>query len=431
LRKKTQLLISNGILSLLLISSFIISVSSAKLTVEFNRAFGGSKSDVAYRVIQTSDGGYALVGQTSSYGAGLTDAWLVKVDSEGNLLWNKTYGGPSDDTASCILQTADSGFILAGLTASFGSGGSDYWLVKTDSQGKMQWNKTFGGAKNDLATYAAQTSDGGFVLVGWEESFGAGGEDIWLIKTDANGGMQWSKTYGGALNDEAYFVAQIGDGGFALVGDTASFSSTQNALFIKTDPEGNLIWNKTYGGEGIEAWQSLLQLDDGYVLGGWTSSFGAGSMDAWLMKTDQGGNALWNMTFGGQFDDAAYSMIKADDGGYALAGSNRASASAPLDFWLIKTDADGTLQLEQTFGGDFDDVTYSLIQAGDKGFVMAGESAFSTGGDKDALLVKTSPSQVTAEPTPFLTLPLIALITAIIVILLLAVIYIVRKRKPT
>jgi predicted secreted protein len=221
LTRKRKYLCLIALLSLLLISSFIGSGSSAKLTLEFSRTFGGPKSDVAYRVIQTSDGGYALAGQTSSYGAGLTDAWLVKADSAGNMEWNKTFGGPSDDTASCIVQTADSGFILAGLTVSFGAGGSDFWLLKTDSQGNMQWNKTFGGAKNDLATYIAQSSDGGFALVGWEESFGAGGEDIWLIKTNANGDAQWNKTYGGSLNEEAYFVAQTDDGGYALVGGTS------------------------------------------------------------------------------------------------------------------------------------------------------------------------------------------------------------------
>jgi predicted secreted protein len=427
LTRKRKYLCLIALLSLLLISSFIGSGSSAKLTLEFSRTFGGPKSDVAYRVIQTSDGGYALAGQTSSYGAGLTDAWLVKADSVGNMEWNKTFGGPSDDTASCIIQTADSGFILAGLTASFGAGGSDFWLLKTDSQGNMQWNKTFGGAKNDLATYIAQTSDGGFALVGWEESFGAGGEDIWLIKTNANGDAQWNKTYGGSLNEEAYFVAQTGDGGYALVGDTASASSTEDALIIKTDPDGNLMWNKTYGEAGIDAMQLLVQIGNGYVLGGWTSSFGAGSTDAWLMETDHEGNALWNVTFGGQFDDAAYCMVKADDGGFALAGSTRSSAAAMLDFWLIKVDSNGTLQLDQTFGGDFDDVAYSLVQAGDKGFVLAGESAVSASGDKDALLVKTLSSQATAEPTPFPTLPLIAAIAIIVAVLLLAAIYFFRR----
>lgn len=429
--KKARLLFLSVFLVSLLIFCSINSVGyCAVSTGEFSRVFGGSKSDVAYRVIQTKDGGYALAGQTSSYGAGLTDAWLVKTDSTGNLEWNKTYGGPSDDTVSCLLQSDDSGFMLAGLTASFGAGGSDFWLIKTDSNGNMAWNKTYGGSKNDLATSIIKTADGGYAVAGWEESFGAGGEDFWLIKINANGDMQWNKTYGGSLNDEAFCVIQTRDGGYALAGDTASASSTEDAWFVKTDSNGNVQWNQTYGQTGIDAMLSVVQLnDDAYVLGGWTSSFGAGSTDAWLLKTGSNGNMLWNRTYGGLLDDTAYSMVKVDDGGFALAGSTRVSANASLDFWLIRADSNGELQFNKTYGEAFDDVAYSLIQTSDKAFVLTGETGVSANGNKDALLVKTIPNQVIPESTLSQILLLIVVLAVILAITLIATIYVIRHRK--
>jgi predicted secreted protein len=429
-KKAKTLFLTIFLVSLLIFSYINGSGVSAASTGEFIRAFGGAKSDVAYRVIQTKDGGYALAGQTSSYGAGLTDAWLVKTDSNGNLEWNKTYGGPSDDTVSCIIQTSDSGFILSGLTFSFGSGGSDFWVIKTDSNGNAQWNKTYGGQKNDFASYIIKNVDGGYAVVGWETSFGSGGEDVWLIKIDANGNMQWNKTYGGLFNDEAFCVIQTSDGGYAITGDTASASNTEDAWFVKTDSNGNMQWNQTYGQTGIDAVLSVVQLnDDAYVLGGWTSSFGAGSTDAWLIKTTSNGSMLWNTTYGGLFDDTTYSMVKVDNGGFALAGSTRVSANASLDFWLVKADSNGELQFNKTYGEAFDDVAYSIIQTSDKAFVLTGETGVSANANKDALLVKTIPNQAIPESTLTQILPLIGVLAVILAIILLATIYVIRHRK--
>ncbi|MFX0062339.1 MAG: hypothetical protein ACFFC7_09150 [Candidatus Hermodarchaeota archaeon] len=190
----------------------------------WSQTYGGVGYDYAYALIQTPDGGYALAGTTTSYGAGSIDCWLVKTDSNGIPQWNQTYGGGEDDSARALIQTTDGGYILAGRTGSFGAGGYDYWLVKTDSQGIPQWDRTYGGAKNDSASALLLTTDGRYALAGETSSYGARDLDWWLVKTDSNGIMQWNQTYGGVEFDAASALIQTTDGGYALAGNTGSYS---------------------------------------------------------------------------------------------------------------------------------------------------------------------------------------------------------------
>jgi hypothetical protein len=305
----------------------------------WNKTYGGTGDDTAYSVVQTGDGGYALAGYTYSFGAGGNDFWLVKTDASGNQQWNKTYGGTSDDWAYSVIQTGDQGYALAGVT--YGFGPWDSWLVKTDSSGNQQWNKTYGGTSQDWALSVVQTGDGGYALAGYTYSFGAGGNDFWLVKTDASGNQQWNKTYGGTSDDWAYSVIQTGDQGYALAGVTYGFGPWDSWL-VKTDSSGNQQWNKTYGGTSQDWALSVVQTGDGgYALAGYTYSFGAGGNDFWLVKTDASGNQQWNKTYGGTSNDAAYSIVKTGDGGYALAGSTYSYGAGGYDFWLVKTDSAG------------------------------------------------------------------------------------------
>jgi len=202
---------------------------------EWNKTYGGTKDDYAWALVQTNDGGYALTGSTNSY----SDSWLVKTDANGDIHWNKTYGGTGDDETYALVQTSDGGYALAGLTTSFGVGNMVPWLVKTDATGSMQWNKTYGGTSNDAAYSVVQTSDGGYALAGLTRSFGAGSTDFWLVKTDAAGSMQWNKTYGGTGDDEANALVQTGDGGYALAGYTDSFGAgSRDFWLVKIGPEG-------------------------------------------------------------------------------------------------------------------------------------------------------------------------------------------------
>ena len=271
-------------------------------TEEFNKTYGGADTeeggsvlegvDDAESVVETSDGGFALAGGSYSFGAGSQDAWLIKTDSNGNVEFNKTYGGILFDTAEAVIETSDGGFALAGKTESFSGGFSDLWLIKTDSNGNEQFNKTYGGPKSDFARSMVETSDNGFALAGYTQSFSTGGsfdEDAWLIKTDRFGTEQFNVTFGGADEDVLSSMVQTSDGGFALAGDTESFSSGgSDAWLIKTNASGNVEINETFGGAANDDAASVVQTSDGdFALAGLTESFDA-SFDAWLLKLSPG-----------------------------------------------------------------------------------------------------------------------------------------------
>ncbi|MCK4393021.1 hypothetical protein KAX17_08960, partial [Candidatus Bipolaricaulota bacterium] len=178
-----------------------------------------------YSVQQTSDGGYILFGGTGSYGAGDGDFWLIKTDAHGNKEWERTFGGSESNWGWSAQQTSDGGYILLGCTESYGAGDGDFWLIKTDAQGNKQWQKTFGGSEDDQGHSVHQTSDGGYMFLGYTESYGAGSADFWLIKTDSQGNKQWDRTFGGSEDDGSISVQQTEDGGYILLGCTSSYGA--------------------------------------------------------------------------------------------------------------------------------------------------------------------------------------------------------------
>jgi predicted secreted protein len=191
--------------------------SSEPPVLEWDRTYGGADHDGAYCLVQTDDGGYALAGYTLSFGAGSYDIWLVKTDSVGNMQWNQTYGGAREEGVHSLVQTGDGGYVLAGTTESFGAGGYDFWLVKTYANGSHQWNQTYGGTQDDAALSMIRTEpDGGYALAGKTRSFGAGAEDFWLVKTDSNGNMEWNQTYGEAYDDWAFALLVTYEWGFLV-----------------------------------------------------------------------------------------------------------------------------------------------------------------------------------------------------------------------
>jgi parallel beta-helix repeat protein len=258
---------------------------------QWNKTYGGTGNDYARSMIQTSDEGYAITGETRSFGlnpepnVGAGDFWLVKTDSMGNEKWSKTYGGTDYDSASSVRQTSDGGYIIAGSTGSFGAGAWDAWLVKTDASGNMLWNKTYGGADYDGASSAVQTSDGGYAFAGYTYSFSGGSYDLWLVKTNATGHKEWDKTYGGPYGDEAKSLQRTKDNGYVIVAYTQSSEASPGDLWlIKTDANGEIVWNKTYGGDRADMGCSIEQTSDGgYVVAGYTDSFG-NETKAWLIK---------------------------------------------------------------------------------------------------------------------------------------------------
>jgi hypothetical protein len=315
---------------------------------EWTRTYGTvDNHDEARSLIQTDDCGYAMFGFTRHYTSGWVyteDFWLVKTDPAGNVEWNRTYGAPTCmhlESGQSMVQTDDGGYALAGYLSHEGNPPTDYdlWLVKTDSTGNMQWNHTYGGADHDFAYSVVQTGDGEYVIAGYTDSYGAGNRDVWLIKTDSDGSIIWHQTYGGTEMDWGSSVVRTIDGGYAIAGRTRSFGAGDYDFWlIRTDSDGEVIWNQTYGGMQIDEAHSLVQTNDGgYALLGRTNSFG--TCNYWLVKTDSLGNMQWNQTYGGELSQIGYAVVQTVDGGYAMAGYSNYYISPSygvVDFWLVK-----------------------------------------------------------------------------------------------
>jgi hypothetical protein len=363
--------------------------SVAGVSTGWSKTYGGTGNDASEDVILTADGGYAMAGWTSSSGAGGNDAWLVKTDSFGNVQWNKTYGGASTDYCYSVYQTVDGGYLMIGYTQSFGAGGRDGWLVKTDASGNMQWNKTYGTPGQELLFSLVMASDGGYLLKGTSPSGG------WIIKTDANGNMQWNQTIVTPYGRWLYTAIQTSDGGYAFAASNTTQAGTQisDAILIKTDSSGDIQWTKAYGGAAVDVGWGLVQTKDGgYAMSGFTFSFGAGGQDGWLIKTDVNGNMQWNKTYGGTADDSLQVIVLTSDGGFAIAGKTLSFGGGNLDMWLVKTDSYGNVQWSKTFGGPGDDSGPDgnhVLQTADGGYVIAGTTTSFGAGGQDFYLVKT------------------------------------------
>ena len=357
----------------------------------WEKTFGGPFADDAGICIQeTFDRGYIIAGWTRSFGMGNHDVYLIKTNCLGSLEWYKTFGGSRSDGACSVQQTSDGGYIIAGWTASFGAGARDVYLIKTDSAGNKEWERTFGGTGTDLGWSVQQTSDGGYIVAGYTASFGNGLDDMYVIRTDSLGTEIWSKTFGGNEGDQAYSVDQTADGGYVVAGYAQSFGAVYEDVYIvKTDADGNEVWSKTFGGGGSEVGFSVQDTwDGGYIVAGWTSTYGAGG-DAYLLKIDSEGNLLWDRTFGGTRTDGARSVRETSDGGYVIAGWTQSYGAGSRDVYLVETDSEGNELWSQTFGGDGFEDAYGLQQTSDGGYVMTGWSNSFGEGDYDVYFIKT------------------------------------------
>jgi len=375
-----------GILLVLFIGLFPSSIFGQ---INFERAYGGSNFDGGRSVWQTTDGGYVIAGYTYSFGAGLIDVYLIKTDSIGDTLWTRTYGGESNDYGWSVKQTTDGGYIIAGYTRSFGAGGYDVYLIKTNASGETLWTKTYGGNRNEEGRSVQQTTDGGYVITGYTYSFGADSTNVYLIKTDSSGDTLWTKTYGGNRNEEGTSVQQTTDGGYVIAGSTRSFGAGADDVYlIKTDSSGVALWTRTYGSNYLDKGYSVQQTTDGgYVITGYS----ADSWDVYLIKTDSSGDTLWTRTYGGNYLDEGYSVQQTTDGGYIVAGCSSYSLGGLLHVYLIKTDSSGDSLWARAYEGqDWDDYGWSVQQTTDGGYVIVGYTG-SFGAYGDVYLIKTDP----------------------------------------
>jgi hypothetical protein len=349
------------------------------VAVSWIRVFSGTKYKDGKSVQQTTDGGYIVAGRANS------KLWLLKTDSCGSLVWEKTFGPPEGASGVSVQQTSDGGYVVAGTTASVGTA-LDFWLVKTDAAGNMAWSKTFGGTEDEQAVSVQQTSDGGYVVTGHTQSYGSGDFDIWLVKTDVSGNKVWDKTFGGANIDQGKSVQQTSDGGYIIVGFTCTYEvNSSDVRLFKTDSAGNTVWDKTFGGGTVwDEGNSVQQTTEGgYIIGG---STGAG---VWLVKTDASGNKVWDKTLGGQmFGGQGNSVRQTAEGGYIVAGYVHAQDMS-LEFALLRTDASGNMIWNKTFGTPNLEAGASVRQTSDGGFIMTGDSHPNDASSGDAWLIKT------------------------------------------
>ncbi|HEY50369.1 MAG TPA: PKD domain-containing protein [Dehalococcoidia bacterium] len=369
-------------------TGLMVTASNPPPDTEWETAIGGSYFDYADAVQQATDGGYIVVGTTYSSGNG-GDFYVVKADASGNVEWEKTLGGSEIESGRAVDKTADGGYIIAGKTASYGTGG-DFYVVKTDASGNVEWEKIFGGSSYEEAFAVQQTADGGYIIAGDTDSYGAGRTDVYLVKTDASGNVTWDSVFGASGFDHGYAVDQTTDGGYIIAGTTTSYGAGGDFYLVKADASGNLTWDVAFGGSEFDCAFDVTQTTDGgYILVGETLSFGAGSYDFYVVKADASGNAEWEKTFGGSDWDDGLSIEQTTDGGYIIAG-NSGSFSVNGDGYLVKTDASGNIEWDKTVGGSDYDCVHALKQTADGGYIVAGETYSYGAIGGDVFLAKVS-----------------------------------------
>ncbi|MGB3342088.1 MAG: hypothetical protein WBB37_11470 [bacterium] len=390
---------------LVVISLFTtVSLAQAPDTL-WTKTYGGLDYDYGESVQQTFDGGYIVAGFTFSFGAGYDDVYLIKTDSLGDTLWTKTYGGSLYDAGLSILQTNDSGYIIIGGADMTGGGGSgkvyicrtnssgdtlwtrkytlfgndrgnalaecyigsmayvigalawndithsfDMWLLKINNDGDTIWTKTYGGSGVEDCYSVKQTSDGGYILVGLTTSYGAGGIDAYVIKTDSFGNALWSRTYGSTQDDWAQDVEECDNGGYIIVGGTNSFGNDYQVYIVRTDANGDTLWTKTIGGDDVDTGQSIVTGQDGCaIIVGTAQLYGAGNRDVYILKIDSLGSVKWSRAYGGSQYEGACSINPTSDNGYIVCGDIRSWGAGEIDIWLLRISPDtlGITELER------------------------------------------------------------------------------------
>ena len=359
--------------------------------IVFDIPFGGSGTDQGIGINLTADGGFILVGFTTPEGRTDQDVYLVRTDGDGRMLWSQTYGGEADDSGWAVLETEDGGFILAGFTNSFGAGGTDVYVIRTDASGQALSEHTFGGTGDDIA-WALITVDGGYLLAGETSSMGSGQTDAYFIRLDHQGGVLWEQAYGGSRVDRVFSARQTADGGFVAAGVSNSFNGTdRDAYIIKTDLAGNLQWETLFGEELDDVAHSVHLAGDGsYFITGYTRNFGASDNDALILSIDPDGNIVRQKTFGGRLDDRLITGSETADGGGILVGYTKSFGAGNWDVYLVRVNASGEVEWFLPIGGEGEDTGYTVRQTRDGDYVLAGYTRSQGAGSRDAYLVRVT-----------------------------------------
>jgi hypothetical protein len=390
------------------------------IEIDFITTLGGSKNESAQAIINTTDGGYAILGHAQSMDGDVTtksnesyDYWLLKYDATNQLEWQKTYGGSADDRGADLIQTSDGGYVIVGKSksndfeVSENAGFDDFWVVKLDSNGSVYWENSFGFAGSDVPYSIIQTNDDGYLLTGVLDVSASNGQgdrnsilsrhaggDYWVIKLNSNGVKQWSNYYGGSFTDTAYDAIQTEDDGYIIVGssdsndvDITNNKGTYDFWIIKISATGNLVWEKSFGGSEIDEAHAINKSADGnYLIAGDTRSSDLdisqnnGAADLWVIKITPEGTLLWEKTLGGSSFDVGRSVSKTQDNGFIISGSSRStnasfsSNKGQNDAWVIKLNSGGDLEWQKTIGGSEVDFFYDAVELNDQTVVAVGDS---------------------------------------------------------
>lgn len=375
-------------LTLLLLAMLVSPLVNAQV-IRFNKSFGGGSEDQGRSVKQTFDNGYIVAGATSSMGSGNMDVYLIKTDSTGMHEWSRAIGGINSEWGYSVIQLQDSGYAIAGYTNSFGAGGYDMYLIRTNKTGDTLWTKTYGGNDWDFAYSIQQTSDGGFIMAGTTASFGAGNDDIYLVKTDANGDTLWTRTYGGQSDDDGRSVWQNSDGGYLITGFTSSFGNgADDIYYLRTDAAGSIVWAKTLGGATEDqGYQGIQTNDGGFMLVGYTSSY-ATHDEAFIVRTDANGDTLWTKRNGAPNNARAYSVQEVSGWGFVWTGYLELFGSKEV--YIFRIDGNGYYIFSTTHGHfSGEDIGYSVRTTSDGCYVMTGTTKSFGNGLGEVYLVKT------------------------------------------
>lgn len=406
--------------------------------LDFVSTYGGSNEDDAVSVVQSIDGGYVILGSTQSNDGDIVDKtstdsdyWVLKVTSEGEIVWSKTYGGSGDERASSISATSDGGFIISGHSrsndgdVSGNEGFHDYWILKLDAFGNIQWDKNYGFSGSDQAFQVFETDDGGYFATGFLDVSASGGQgnddrntrhgvgEYWAIKMDASGDYIWRRYFGGTSNDRSYDAVQTDDGGFLLAGasesedfDITDSKGSYDFWVVRLNAEGDLQWTKSFGGSGIDIGYSVTKAEGGYIMAGDARSADQdvtsplGNADLWTVKFDDTGSMVWQKTLGGSDFESARSIRPMINGNYVISGSTKSadgdlsSNNGQNDVWVIVIDDTGNIVFQETIGGSDLDFANEAIETSDSKLLVVGNTESNdldiqlNKGDKDIVLVK-------------------------------------------
>jgi hypothetical protein len=366
-----------------------LSLSANPPDTAWTRAYGGPNVDVGAMVKSTPDGGYLIIGWSYSFGSGGSDLYLIRTDSVGNEQWARTYGGPSNDGGDACVMTSDTCYLIAGLTYSFGAGGSDVWIVKIDPAGDTLWTKVYGGQFDDVASAVQRTSDGNYIIAGRTYDPVLLNE-IFLLKVDESGDTIWTRSFGTNGDEYCYSLKETNAHDFIMCGRREAFGAAEYDVFLaKSDSTGNLLWLKSYGGHQNDYGYSVQNApNNGYLIAGHTRSFGAGNWDVYLIRTDSLGDTLWTRTYGGSQPDEAF-CIERIQSGFVIAGASYSYGAGLSDMYVLRVSDLGDTLWTATYGGDDEDWAYDAMKTQDSAFAIVGYSESFGPGYVDVYLVKT------------------------------------------